>query len=150
MTHEEYVARVLAGVYPADRLVPAADSFANGNGVVDNLLLGACGGVSLIRSPRGVVRSNHYHKTDWHFLHVLSGGVLYIERELPHLDAHYYVSAGQTFFTPPNVPHVVLFLLDSVLISMSRLARTHAEHESDVVRVRPLLTAQEIAIHLRS
>jgi len=101
------------------------------------------GNVALIRSPRGAIRSNHYHREDWHYLYVLSGRMLYFEREVgaEHVPTATWVSKGRRIFTPANREHAVLFLDDSEILSMARNPQTHAEHEADVVRV-PFLSRE--------
>ena len=93
-------------------------------------------GVAIIRTRAGEVRSNHWHQKDFHFLHVLSGKVRYEwrpvdSRDEPLSDEY---EAGETFFTGARVWHRVTSLTDSVMVSASRLSRTHEEHEADLVR----------------
>lgn len=137
MNLEEYTSAVERGEYPSDPLVPEGAVFENDSGVIRNLLFQSVRSVALIESPRGAIRSNHYHKTDWHYLYVLSGQVLYFDRpkgaertRVPEV-----FRAGQMFFTPPNVEHAVVFLEDTRLVSLAKNARTHREHEADMVRV---------------
>lgn len=98
---------------------------------------GTIGNVALIRSPRGAIRSNHYHKEDWHFLYMVSGRMLYFVRDvgMKSFPPGELVDEGQMVFTPVCREHAVLFLSDSVLLSMARDAQTHEKHEADVVRV---------------
>jgi quercetin dioxygenase-like cupin family protein len=140
MNLEEYTSAVECGEYPVSPLVPEGDKFENDNGVIRNLLFKSVRSVALITSKKGSIRSNHYHKTDWHYLYVLSGYVMYLwrrvgsERPPARLIAH----EGSMLFTPPGVEHAVLSLSDSRLISLARNARTHEAHEADVVRVNVL------------
>lgn len=101
------------------------------------------GNVALIKSRRGAVRSNHWHKEDWHYLYVLSGQMLYFERAVgeKRIPVGEWVSEGRMIYTPANKEHAVLFLADSEILSLARNPQTHDEHEADVVRV-PFLTRE--------
>lgn len=94
-------------------------------------------GVSIITSRARTTRSNHYHKTDGHWLYVVSGVVHYWERELdePSYPAHPVVfKEGEMFYTGPLVWHRTYFPEDTALLSLSLRPRDHSSHESDVVR----------------
>ncbi len=106
-------------------------------GHIVNLREGVCGGVSIIESNAGAVRSNHYHKEDSHTLYVVSGALLYFERPIGsfQIDEPLIVLPGQMFFTPPLREHSIVFLYQTTMISVSARTRDHASHESDVVRV---------------
>lgn len=111
--------------------------FIDERGSIQNLVSQPVGNVALIRSPRGAIRSNHYHKNDWHYLYVLSGRLLYFERDMgaQHVPAPTWILKGHMIWTRPEKEHAVLFLANSEVLSMSRQPQTHAEHEADVVRV---------------
>ena len=111
--------------------------FVDERGSIQNLLSTPVGNVALIKSMRGVIRSNHWHRRDWHYLYVLSGRILYFEREVGSrsLPPGIWASKGRMILTRAGREHAVLFLSDSEVLSMSRNAQTHDEHELDVVRV---------------
>jgi dTDP-4-dehydrorhamnose 3,5-epimerase-like enzyme len=111
--------------------------FEDERGSILNLRSMRIGNVSLIRSVRGAIRSNHYHKLDWHYLYMLSGRMLYFERDVgsESIPMATWVHEGQMVLTRANTEHAVLFLSDSEVLSMARDMQTHDEHESDVVRV---------------
>ncbi len=93
-------------------------------------------GVAIIDSKAGSRRSSHYHKTDAHYLYVLSGSMLYTERRVGSgTIVKFTVAPGEMVFTGPRVEHWTEFPEDTRLISVSRLSRQHAEHEADLVRV---------------
>ena len=93
--------------------------------------------VSLISSQKGSVRSNHYHKTDWHYMYVLSGTFDYYYRPAGSTETpeKLVFGKGSMVFTPPMEEHATVFLEDTQLIVMSRNPRDQAAYESDVVRV---------------
>lgn len=122
--------------------VQLPQSWHSSAGIIQNLVEHACGGVAVIRSAKDETRANHWHKTDWHYLYVVSGEFLYSECANEHglfpnisQTGSLRVRAGQMIFTPPGRRHQLLFTEDTVMISISKLSRQHAEHESDVVRL---------------
>ncbi len=92
--------------------------------------------MSVIHCKAGSRRSSHYHKTDEHTLHVVSGRMLYTERAVGSTDLVWKtVPAGYSVHTLPLVEHWTEFPEDTVLVSVSRLHRTHEAHEADLVRI---------------
>lgn len=137
-TNDSYTFRVEAGDWPDDPSVPLDEPFVDERGSIQNLVLRPVGGTAVIFSKAGTVRSNHYHKTDWHYIYVASGRVLYYERDagsdaMPEPRRY---GPGDMFFTPPMREHCVAFLDDSVIFTMSRNPRSHEGHEADLVRVQ--------------
>lgn len=146
MTFDEYMKRVEYGIYPDDPKVVLDEPFRNANGSILNLGFGAFGGTALIGSAAGSVRSNHYHKTDWHFLYVLRGSVHYYYRPADVKDTDgkkpepsvMIFREGEMFFTPPMMEHAVYSPSATEMISVSKNARRHVDHEADLVRVELL------------
>lgn len=108
------------------------------NGCITNLAEFPVGGVALITSEAGAVRSNHFHKEDAHYLFCIKGSWFYQEcapgediNEAPRINVY----AGDMVYTPPRRIHRCTFITNATLISISKLSRSHAEHEADVVRV---------------
>ena len=124
--------------WPEPIRTPLPPMFINAAGSIQNLLEKPCGGVAVIRSKAGSIRSQHYHLTDSHYLYVLSGCMHYYQREIGEksVPAPIVVKAGEMVYTPPLVEHATLFPEDTVLVSMSKHARTHEAHEADLVRVK--------------
>lgn len=137
MTFDEYMRAVEDGNYPEEPRVPVGTMFTNDNGSIVNMAFGKFGGFALINSNPQSIRSNHYHKTDYHFLTVTVGAVHYYWRPVgskgePKVEIF---RAGDTFFTPPMVEHAVYSQRASDIMSLSRLSRRHDTHEADLVRV---------------
>lgn len=91
----------------------------------------------IITSKKGTVRANHYHKTDWHYCHVLSGEIEYHWRETgseqpPH---KIVIREGQCFFTPPMVDHAMVFSQDTTFLTLGRNPRDQKSYEADVERI---------------
>ena len=98
----------------------------------DSSLLGAIGGVELIHSRSGVLRANHKHTSDWHYLYVVYGKVHY--EEFGDRDEGQTLEKGEMVYTPPGVWHRVWSPTESLMICISHLPRDKATHETDVVR----------------
>lgn len=96
-------------------------------------------GVAMIDCRPGSTRSVHYHKTDGHWLFVVHGKMLYYERPVGSTDwgTPITVMPDQSIYTPPMVEHKTVFPIRTMILSLSHNARTHAEHEADLVRVEP-------------
>ena len=111
-------------------------SFVDARGTITNLVVsddaGAIGGVQLIESKGGSVRANHWHREDSHALHVLSGSVVYLEREHGEDDTpkRTVFGPGETIFTGPEVDHALLFPVDTLMISVSQFRRGQDPHDA--------------------
>ena len=68
--------------WPKAVIVPLESPFVDPRGAIQPLVDLPMESCVLIESKKGTVRANHYHKTDWHFCYVLSGGIDYFHR--PH------------------------------------------------------------------
>lgn len=123
-------------------LPPLPEPFVDERGSIQNLFEAAedeepARGVAVIESKAGTVRSNHWHRTDWHYLYVLKGALVYEWRDAEGPGAEVKraeLRTGALLFTGPKVWHRVTFAADTTLVSVSRLSRRHAEHEADLVR----------------
>jgi quercetin dioxygenase-like cupin family protein len=135
MKNTEYADAVHKGRFPDERLVPLDPPFEDARGAIQNILLSPVTSAAIITSKAGSVRSNHYHKTDWHYLYVISGSMEYYERPVDGANAEpIIVKAGQMVFTPPMHVHKTVFLEDTVLLSLAKNIRDHEHHEEDVIR----------------
>lgn len=126
--------------WPKDVIVPLDPPFADARGEIQPLVDLPMESCVLITSRKDTVRANHYQRTDWHFCHVLSGAIDYYHR--PHgSDAapqKVTIRAGQLFFRPPLVEHAMVFLEDTVFLTLGRNSRAQEVYEADVVRVAPI------------
>jgi len=114
--------------------------FINDAGKIQNLVelpqFEGFRGVSIIDSKAGSKRSSHWHRTDSHYLYVLSGEMHYVEQRFgSETIVKFTVREGEMVHTGPCVLHWTSFPVDTRLISVSRLSRQHEEHERDLVRV---------------
>ena len=138
MNNKNYTDLVESGQYPSDPLVPLDPPFVDERGSIQNLLNTPICGAAIITSRAGTTRSNHKHTHDYHFLHVISGSMLYYERD-PDQDGSTIIPVlygpGQMVFTPPGRVHKTTFPQDCVMLSFSKRNRDHDSHESDLIRV---------------
>ena len=92
--------------------------------------------VSIITCNENTIRSNHYHKKDFHFMYVLKGVINYFFSDLEMNNIKYLrVETGQTIFTPCLEIHSTHFPVDTTLIVSSGFPRDQKTYESDTVRV---------------
>ena len=124
-------------MWPKEGLVELEPPHSDDRGKIQSLVNFPMKNLSLISSKKGVVRSNHYHLTDWHYMYVLSGSFDYYFRptnsgeELQCVQ----VKAGEMIFTPPMEDHATVFLEDCDLLAMSRNPRDQETYEEDVRRI---------------
>ncbi len=123
--------------WPDEPIVPLEEPHADARGSIQCLLNLPSKNVSLITSKKGTLRSNHYHKTDWHYMYILSGAFDYYyrptgsEEEPTKITLH----AGDMVFTPPMEDHTTIFTEDCQLLAISRNPRDQATYEADTVRI---------------
>ena len=89
--------------------------------------------VSIITCLPNTIRSNHWHKKDWHYMYVMEGVMEY-----------FFVSKNKTFFmkikkgdnvfTPPKELHATYFPVKTVLLVSSKNPRDKKTYEKDTVR----------------
>ena len=124
-------------MWPKPGLVNLDAAHSDNRGAIQSLVNFPMKNISLISSKKGVVRSNHYHLTDWHYMYVLSGSFDYYYRPTNSNDKPQCVriKAGELIFTPPMEDHATVFLEDCDLLAMSRNPRDQETYEEDVRRV---------------
>ena len=92
--------------------------------------------VSLITCTAGSIRSNHYHKKDFHFMYVLEGKIDYFYKRLNDNSINYFsVLPGDNIFTPKKEIHATFFPVETKLIVSSGFPRDKETYEADTVRV---------------
>ena len=124
-------------MWPKTGLVDLDSAHSDERGEIQSLVNFPMKNISLISSKKGVVRSNHYHLTDWHYMYVLTGSFDYYYRQTGSKDELQCVrvKAGELIFTPPMEDHATVFLEDCDLLAMSRNPRDQEAYEEDVRRV---------------
>ena len=92
--------------------------------------------VSIISCNANTIRSNHYHKKDFHFMYVLSGSINYFYSDLNLNNIIYKkIAKGETIFTPNLEIHATHFPVKTTLIVSSGFPRDQKTYEEDTVRV---------------
>ena len=92
--------------------------------------------VSIITCNAGSIRSNHFHKKDFHFMYILEGEINYFFKKLSDDNINFInVVKGDTIFTPCLEIHATHFPLDTTLIVSSKFPRDQDTYEADTVRV---------------
>jgi oxalate decarboxylase/phosphoglucose isomerase-like protein (cupin superfamily) len=92
--------------------------------------------VSLITCYAGSIRSNHYHKKDFHYMYVLEGEIDYFYKDVNSDIINYFkVKKDDIIFTPKNEIHATYFPFQTQLIVSSMLPRDQETYENDTVRV---------------
>ena len=124
-------------LWPQEVRVKMDEPHVDARGSIQSLVNFPVKNISLISSKKGTVRSNHYHKTDWHYMYMLSGRAEYYYRPTgSHEEMKMVIfDKGDLVFTPPMEDHATYFTEDSVLLAMSRNPRDQEAYENDVVRV---------------
>ena len=122
------------GSDPLTPKVPVGNHFADDRGNIQNIINETeIRAVALITSNKGTERSNHWHKTDWHYLYVISGKMQYFERNLDNTYSKtFVVEEGEMVFTAPGLVHKTVFLEDTVLLSLGN----YVDHDADTVSER--------------
>ena len=123
-------------------IVQQCAPFIDDRGEIRNLIDAPFTSAAVIRSVKGAVRGNHYHKTDYHYCWLQSGGLVYYHRRAGEasIPRKWVIKPDQIFFTPPGYEHAMHFTSDSVLFVFARNNRKMEYYEADTVRVPPLLT----------
>ena len=92
--------------------------------------------VSIITCNANSIRSNHYHKKDFHFMYVLKGKINYFFSDLEKKNIKFLkIKKGDTIFTPKMEIHATHFPVDTTLIVSSGYPRDQKTYEEDTVRV---------------
>ena len=89
--------------------------------------------VSIITCLPKTLRSNHWHKKDWHYMYVLEGlmGYFFVSKNKVFFMK---IKKGDNVFTPPNELHATYFPIKTVLLVSSKNPRDKKTYERDTVR----------------
>lgn len=114
--------------------------FEDARGVIQTLAEGGVHSVQIITSKANSIRANHYHRTDSHYMYIVSGTMKYYHRPVNDKSAPTWllVTAGQLVYSPPMVEHAVEFVEDTVFLNITGKPRDQASYEDDLVRVELL------------
>src|SRR3989338_1903453 len=121
-------------------VIPQRAPFVDGRGEIRNLIDAPFTSAAVITSVKGAVRGNHYHKSDYHYCWLQTGGMIYCHRPVGDTKPpqQWTIKPGDLFYTPPMYEHVMIFTDDSVMLALARNNREMANYEADTVRIPPL------------
>ena len=90
-----------------------------------------------VKSKKGSIRANHYHKKDRHFCYVISGKILwfYKDRKKGAKTKCKIMNKNDLFFTPAMQEHMAYFLKNTTFLAFSTRKRSQFDYEKDLVRV---------------
>lgn len=125
-----------------DPVIPLEKPFVDARGEIIPLVDAEMKSCVLITSKKGTVRANHYHKTDWHYCYVLEGEIEYHWRPVDTKEPakKKIIKKGELFYTGPMLEHAMVFLTDTVFLTLGGNPRDQYHYEQDLVRV-PLVAA---------
>jgi uncharacterized RmlC-like cupin family protein len=124
--------------WPQEPIVTLSAPFTDARGTIQPLVDIPMRSALLIRTNPGGIRAQHYHKTDWHFIWVVSGQFEYHYRPVGATTkpTMIIVKPGQLLWTPPMLEHAMLYTESCDIIVFARNGRSQEEYERDVVRVK--------------
>lgn len=122
--------------FKESQIVNYTDVHKDLRGGIYSIVNEECKNVSIVESKPGSIRSNHYHKKDWHYMLVLEGFLEYFyfsneERKVKYIN----VKKNQIIFTPNLEIHATFFPQYCKLLVVSGYLRDSATYEADTVRV---------------
>ena len=88
---------------------------------------------------KGSVSANHYHKSDAHYIFVLSGKVKYSEKDMRKEKSAVNTVILEPFdlvLSSPMIAHATEFLEDSVILAFTSENRDQDNYEKDTVRIK--------------
>jgi uncharacterized RmlC-like cupin family protein len=115
-------------------LVDIPQKFLDSRGEIVNIADGELGDVAVITSKPNSIRANHTHKEDWHLSYLVEGEIKYYW-ENKNEQKSIIIEPGQLFYTPPQTPHKMLFLKESIFIAVAAMSRTQDNYEKDTTRL---------------
>ena len=118
------------------KLVDFTDIHKDNRGSIFSVVNQPCNNVSIIETNSNSIRSNHYHKKDWHYMLVLEGELDYFYYSSAQKKVVYIkVTIDQIIFTPNLEVHATFFPIKTKLLVVSGFPRDTDTYEADTVRV---------------
>lgn len=110
--------------------------FEDDRGAIQNILTEHLNHVAIINSKAGSIRSNHYHKTNSHYIYVLSGLMEYWERDIDSdIKEMVLCGPGDMILSESNKVHKTVFLEDTVIITFARGKRGVDVDKYDTIKM---------------
>lgn len=111
------------------KIIRSKDSRGSITSIVDEKI----NNISLITCFSNSIRSNHFHKKDWHYMYVLEGSMEYF---FVNKNKIFYIklNKGDLVFTPPRELHATYFPIKTILLVASKNKRDKKNYEQDTIR----------------
>lgn len=125
-------------LWPKEALAKLPNAHSDERGWIQPLCDLNMKSASLIFSKKNSWRANHYHKSDWHYIYVLSGIFEYYYRKTNSKEEikKLIIKKGELLFTPPMVDHAMLYTEDTNILVVSKNPRDQKTYEEDTVRIK--------------
>ena len=130
--------------YTKSRLIKKINRSLDNRGFISSIVDDKIQNISIIFSKKNSIRSNHYHKKDFHYMFVLSGEMHYFYSEINSDKInHKLIKKNEVIFTPSKDVHLSFFPKNTTLLVASGFPRDKKTYEKDTVRLE-LLNRYEI------
>jgi len=116
-------------------LVRVPQFFEDDRGTISNIADGELGDVAVITSEKNAVRANHVHEQDWHLSYLVNGSMNYIWKGENGIEESLLVLPGQMIYSPPGIPHKMVFREKSTFIAVAAKCRSSENYEEDTRRL---------------
>lgn len=94
--------------------------------------------VTLIKSKKGAIRGNHYHKETTQYSYILSGKIRAYSQKPDMKVESAVLEAGDMMLSRPFERHALHAIEDSVILIITKGPRNGTDYEADTYRVEPL------------
>jgi quercetin dioxygenase-like cupin family protein len=120
--------------------IPLYEAFIDERGEIRDLLRDvAIDSVTLIRSSKGAIRGNHYHRETEQYTYVLEGKLQWVT-QLPGSGPEEHVAVpGDLILSPADERHAMQAIEDSVFLVFTHGPRSGANYEQDTFRLEQRL-----------
>jgi quercetin dioxygenase-like cupin family protein len=96
--------------------------------------------VTLIRTRKGAIRGNHFHRATEQYCYMLDGRARWVTRRTGGQREEVVVGPGELYLTPAQSEHAMIAEEDCVFLVFTRGPRSGAGYETDTYRLdSPLL-----------
>ena len=107
---------------PKEIVIKIKPAFADGRGIITNILEEPINHVAIITSKSGSIRGNHYHPEQIQYVYLISGKYESVSKSVNDKNAKIesqIIESESLVITPPMIAHAMRFLEDSVLLNLT-------------------------------
>jgi quercetin dioxygenase-like cupin family protein len=121
-------------------------SFRDDRGeIIDVLKKGLIEYVTIIRSRKGAVRANHFHKDTHQYVYVLDGSLRVVSQMPGEPASDVRLEAGDLILNVPHERHAFEALADTTFLVLTRGPRGGDDYERDTFRLdEPLIAPPKV------